>query len=289
MPRRFEGGHKMRNVLITGSSTGIGAACALHLDRKGWKVYAGVRKDADAEQLRSNGSANLTSVLIDVTDQAQIEAVAKQIEADRGRLDGLVNNAGIGRGGPLEYLDLDEWRTQLEVNVIGQIAVTKAMLPLIRPAKGRIVFIGSIGGRLGSPLMGPYNASKFAIEGIGHALRQELKPRGVHVSVVEPGAIDTKIWDKAQDTMEKLRSELPPVALEEYAEPLATFAKGLEMNAKNGVSPDVVAKVVDRALTARRPRTRYLVGKDAKAIGTLGRLLPDRALDAIVAKITKLS
>ena len=192
-------------------------------------------------------------------------------------------------GGPLEYLDLDEWRTQLEVNVVGQVAVTKAMLPLIRPAKGRVVFIGSIGGRLGSPLMGPYNASKFAIEGVGHSLRQELKPKGVHVSVIEPGAIDTQIWDKAQDTMERLRSELPAIALEEYAEPLETFAKGLAMNAKNAVAPQVVAKAVEHALTAKRPRTRYLVGKDAKAVGALGRFLPDRALDTIVAKITKLS
>jgi NAD(P)-dependent dehydrogenase (short-subunit alcohol dehydrogenase family) len=279
----------MANVLITGSSTGIGAACALHLDRLGWTVYAGVRKEADADDLRRNGSAKLTPVIVDVTDQSQIDAVAKQIEADSGRLDGLVNNAGIGRGGPLEYLELDEWRTQLEVNVVGQVAVTKAMLPLIRPAKGRVVFIGSIGGRLGSPLMGPYNASKFAIEGIGHSLRQELKPKGVHVSIVEPGAIDTQIWDKAQDTMERLRSELPAIALEEYAEPLETFAKGLAMNAKNAVAPELVAKVVEHALTAKRPRTRYLVGKDAKAVGALGRFLPDRALDTIVAKITKLS
>jgi NAD(P)-dependent dehydrogenase (short-subunit alcohol dehydrogenase family) len=279
----------MTNVLITGSSTGIGKACALHLDRQGWTVYAGVRKEADADDLRRAGSAKLTPVIIDVTDQSQIDAVAKQIEADSGRLDGLVNNAGIGRGGPLEYLDLDEWRSQLEVNVIGQIAVTKAMLPLIRPAKGRVVFIGSIGGRLGSPLMGPYNASKFAIEGIGHALRQELKPKGVHVSVIEPGAIDTEIWNKAEDTLERLRSELPPIALEEYAEVMATFEKGLTMNAKNGISADVVAKVVEHALTAKRPRTRYLVGKDAKAVGALGRFLPDRALDVIVAKITKLS
>lgn len=280
----------MKNVLITGSSTGIGAACALHLDRTGWKVYAGVRKAADGDALAAKGSTNLTPVIVDVTDQSQIDAVAKQIEADSGgRLDGLVNNAGIGRGGPLEYLDLDEWRTQLEVNVLGQIAVTKAMLPLIRPAKGRVVFIGSIGGRLGSPLMGPYNASKFAIEGIGHALRQELAPKGVHVSVVEPGAIATEIWNKAEDTLERLRSELPPIALEEYAEVMATFEKGLAMNAKNGISADAVAKVVDHALTAKRPRTRYLVGKDAKAVGTLGRFLPDRALDTIVAKVTKLS
>jgi len=279
----------MANVLITGSSTGIGEACALHLDRLGWTVYAGVRKEADAVDLRHKASARLTPVIIDVTDQSQIDAVAKQIEADSGRLDGLVNNAGIGRGGPLEYLELDEWRTQLEVNVVGQVAVTKAMLPLIRPARGRVVFIGSIGGRLGSPLMGPYNASKFAIEGIGHSLRQELKPKGVHVSIIEPGAISTEIWHKAQDTMDRLRSELPAIALEEYAEPLETFAKGLAMNAKNAVAPLVVAKAVEHALTAKRPRTRYLVGKDAKAVGALGRILPDRTLDTIVAKITKLS
>lgn len=279
----------MRNVLITGSSTGIGAASARHLDRLGWKVYAAVRKEADGEALRTGASSNLTPVLLDVTDQSRIDAVAKEIDAAEGRLDGLVNNAGIGRGGPLEYLAVDEWREQLEVNVIGQVAVTKAMLPLLRKAPGRIVFIGSIGGRLGSPLMGPYNASKFAIAGIGHSLRQELKPRGVHVSVVEPGAIATEIWSKAQDTMERLRGELPEAALVEYAEALDTFAKGLEMNTKNAVTADTVAKVVEHALTATRPRSRYLVGKDAKAVGTLGRFLPDRAMDTIVAKVTKLS
>lgn len=279
----------MKNLLITGASTGIGEACAIRFDRLGWKVYAGVRRAADGEALKQQAGPNLTPVILDVTDDAHIEAFAKQIAADSGRLDGLVNNAGVGRGGPLEFLELSEWREQMEINVFGQIAVTKALLPFIRSATGRVVFIGSIGGRLGSPLMGPYNASKFAIEGIGHALRQELAPKGVHVSVIEPGAIKTKIWEKAEDTMARLRAELPPIALEEYAEALDTFAKGLEMNARNGAPAEAVAKVVEHALTAGRPRTRYLVGKDAKLVGSLQRVLPDRAIDFLVSKVTKLS
>lgn len=250
----------MANVLITGSSTGIGEACALHFDRLGWTVYAGVRKEADGDELRRRGSTKLTPVILDVTDQRQINAAAKQIESECGRLDGLVNNAGIGRGGPLEYLELDEWRAQLEVNVIGQVAVTKALLPLIRAAKGRVVFIGSIGGRLGSPLMGPYNASKFAIAGIGHSLRQELKPKGVHVSIIEPGAIDTEIWNKAQDTMDRLRSDLPAVALEEYAEPLEAFAKGLAIRQGRGVAEREGSSMRPSTWRANRPRCRPWVG-----------------------------
>ncbi len=153
----------MGTVLVTGASSGIGEACALHLDRLGHRVYAGVRKQEDARGLGERGSDRMVPVFLDVTDQGQVDAVASQIAGDAGKLDGVVNNAGIGRGGPLEYLPLAEWREQLEVNVVGQVAVTKAVLPLIRSAGGRIVFIGSIGGRVATMMVGPYCASKFAV------------------------------------------------------------------------------------------------------------------------------
>jgi NAD(P)-dependent dehydrogenase (short-subunit alcohol dehydrogenase family) len=217
-------------------------------------------------------------------DQAQIDAAVKTI-GETGGLDGLVNNAGVGRGGPLEHLAIDEWRYQLEVNVIGQVAMTKAALPLIRRYRGRIVFIGSIGGRVGTMLMGPYNASKFAIEGIGDALRQEMQPFGISVSIIEPGSIKTDIWEKAQDTMARLERELPAEALEQYAWHLEAFKRGLEKQAKQGVGPEKTSAAIEHALFAKRPKTRYLVGVDAKAMATMGVALPDRARDAVVKKL----
>lgn len=275
-----------KTILITGASTGIGEACALHLDALGHRVYAGVRKEEDAHRLRTEASDRLVPVFLDVTDDAQIEAAAKTIDEDVGSLTGVVNNAGIGRGGPLEYLPIQEWRDQLEVNVIGQVAVTKAVLPLLRKDRGRIVFIGSIGGRLGSSLMGPYAASKFAIEGIGEALRHELHPWGLHVAVVEPGAIKTPIWAKADETMERLRRDLPPEALEQYEPHIASFEKGRHDAEKRGVGPEKVAKAVEHALFARRPNHRYLVGPDAKLMGNLSRVLPDKAKDSIIRRFS---
>lgn len=273
----------VKTVLVTGASTGIGEGCAVFLANKGHRVYAGVRRDADAERLRQR-SPNLVPVFCDVTDDAQIAAVAKQIEAGSTLLHGLVNNAGIARGGPLEYLPTSEWREQIEVNVIGQIAATKAMLPLLRNGGGRVVFIGSIGGRVATPLMGPYNASKFAIEAIGESLRHELRPWGLWVSVVEPGAIKTAIWQKGRDTADRLERELPPEGRERYGAHIEAIRKGIDMQERQGVGPEAVARAVEHALFARRPRTRYLVGRDAKIQSALVRLLPDRAREAIVRR-----
>ena len=275
----------MKSVLVTGASTGIGQACALHLDRLGHRVYAGVRKEADAQGLRERGSDRIVPVLVDVTDQAKVDAVAKQIGGDAGGLDGLVNNAGIGRGGPLEYLPLAEWREQLEVNVIGQVAVTKATLPLIRSAGGRIVFIGSIGGKVATMMLGPYCASKFAIEAIGESLRHELHPWGISVSVVEPGAIKTPIWDKGRQQVDRLERVLPEEARTRYARHLVAIRRSIEMQDRQGVSPDKVAAAVEQALFSRRPKTRYLVGTDARVQSALVRWLPDRPREAIIRKI----
>ena len=273
----------VKSVLVTGASTGIGEACALRLDRLGHRVYAGVRSEEHARGLRRRGSDRIVPVFLDVTDQAQIDAAAKQIGGG-GRLDGVVNNAGIGRGGPLEYLPLEVWREQLEVNVLGQVAVTKAVLPFIRAAGGRIVFIGSIGGRVATMLMGPYNASKFAIEAIGESLRSELHPWGIGVSVVEPGAIKTPIWDKARQQADRLERALPEEARTRYARHIAAIRKAIEMQDRQGVSPDKVAAAVERALFSPRPKTRYLVGTDARVQALLVRWLPDRPREAIIRR-----
>ena len=275
----------MKTILVTGASTGIGEACVLRFDKDGHRVYAGVRKEADAQRLRDQASSRLVPVFLDVTDQAQIDAAMKQIEADAGELHGLVNNAGVARGGPLEFLPIEEWRDQLEVNVIGQVAVTKAALPLIRAGTGRIVFIGSVGGRLATMITGPYNASKFAIEAIGESLRQELQPWGIHVSVVEPGAIKTAIWEKSRETADRLERDLPPEARELYAAHIVATRKAIEFQDKQAVGPEKVADAVDHALFARRPRARYLVGMDARAMAAAAKFVPARARDTLVRRV----
>jgi NAD(P)-dependent dehydrogenase (short-subunit alcohol dehydrogenase family) len=274
----------VKSVLVTGASTGIGEACALRLDRLGHRVYAGVRSEEHAHGLRQRGSDRIVPVFLDVTDQGQIDAAAKQIADGGGRLDGVVNNAGVGRGGPLEYLPLEIWREQLEVNVLGQVAVTKAVLPFIRAARGRIVFIGSIGGRVATSLMGPYGASKFAIEAIGESLRGELHPWGISVSVVEPGAVKTPIWDKGRQEADRLERVLPEEARTRYARHIAAIRRGIEMQDRQGVSPDKVAAAVEHALYSARPKTRYLVGTDARVQALLVRWLPDRPREAIIRR-----
>jgi NAD(P)-dependent dehydrogenase (short-subunit alcohol dehydrogenase family) len=196
----------------------------------------------------------------------------------------VVNNAGVGRGGPLEYLPLEIWREQLEVNVLGQVAVTKAVLPFIRAAHGRIVFIGSIGGRVATSLMGPYGASKFAIEAIGESLRGELHPWGISVSVVEPGAVKTPIWDKARQEADRLERALPEEARTRYARHIAAIRRGIEMQDRQGTSPDKVAAAVEHALFSPRPKTRYLIGTDARVQALLVRWLPDRPREAIIRR-----
>lgn len=273
-----------RNVLVTGASTGIGEACALLLDAEGHRVFAGVRSEQDEQRLRERTSDRLVPVRLDVTDEGQIDSAREMIEEQGGTLAGLVNNAGVARGGPLEYLPVDEWREQFEVNVFGQVAVTRAMLELLRRDQGRVVFVGSIGGRVATPLMGPYNASKFAIEAIGESLRHELRPWGMHVAVVEPGAVRTEIWRKGRETAERLDAELSEEALERYRPHVEAIRDGIDMQERQGVEPEVVARSVRHALFASRPRTRYVVGRDAKAQSLMARALPDRAREAIVRR-----
>jgi len=248
-------------------------------------VYAGVRNPEHGDQLLERGSGQIVPVFLDVTDPAQVDAVAARIADDGGSLDGVVNNAGIARGGPLEYLPLEVWREQFEVNVLGPVAVTKAVLPFIRAARGRIVFIGSIGGKVATMLMGPYGASKFAIEAIGESLRSELHPWGISVSVVEPGAIKTPIWEKGRQQADRLEQALPEDARNKYAKHVAAIRRGIEMQDRQGASPDKVAAAVEHALFSPRPKTRYLVGRDARVQSLLVRWLPDRPREAIIRRV----
>lgn len=277
--------NKSRAVVITGASTGIGEACALRLDKQGWQVFAGVRKEADGERLTQQASGRLTPIILDVTDEAQIRAAAGSVRAtvaDAG-LAGLINNAGIGIGGPLEFLPLDDLRLQLEVNLIGQVAVTQAFLPLIRKGQGRIVNIGSIGGRMATPFVGPYNASKFGMEAITDALRQELRPWGIHVSIVEPGSITTAIWDKTRSMADEMQGKLSQEARDLYDPFIAPIREATEKIEQAGIPPDEVAKFVEHALTARNPKTRYVVGRDAQIQRVLAKFAPDRIRDRLVA------
>ncbi|MCH8009504.1 MAG: SDR family oxidoreductase [Chloroflexi bacterium] len=278
--------HGPRTVVITGASTGIGEACALRMDRLGWRVFAGVRKEADGQALREKASENLTPIILDVTEQPTIDASAATVTAAVGEsgLAGLINNAGVGVGGPLEFISVDELRRQLEVNVIGQIAVTQAFMPLIRKATGRIVNMGSIGGRMATPFLGPYNASKFAMEALTDSLRQELYPWGIHVSIIEPGSIATPIWEKSKAAIEELKETLPEEAMMLYGETVEAVEKALVEFEAAGIPADEVAKFAEHALTARTPKTRYVVGRDAQIQRLLVKWAPDRVRDGLVRR-----
>jgi NAD(P)-dependent dehydrogenase (short-subunit alcohol dehydrogenase family) len=278
-----------RTVVITGASTGIGEACALRLDKAGWRVFAGVRKEADAARLKQEASARLTPITLDVTNQAQIDAAAKTVADAVGAagIQGVVNNAGVSVNGPLEYLTSDDLRKQLEVNVIGQIAMTRAFLELVRKGNGRIVFIGSIAGKMATPFLGPYCASKHAMEALSDALRQELRPWGISVSLVEPGSIATKIWEKGMNDADEYEKNMPEEATMRYGKAFMALREAAQKFGDAGIPADRVAKPVEHALTSGRPRTRYIVGFDA-TIQSIIRRVPDRLRDRLVAMQLKL-
>ena len=272
-------------VVVTGSSTGIGRACALELDRRGFAVFAGVRKEADAEAMRAAGSDRLRPLIIDVTEPDQIAAAAGIVaERSPAGLAGLVNNAGVGVGGPLELIPIDDFRRQIEVNLIGQIAVTQAFLPALRRARGRVVFLSSIGGLNANPYMSPYHASKFGIEAVGDSLRQEMRQFGVEVSLVEPGSVATPIWGKGKESAEAIQGRLTPEDERLYGDKVARMGRVLEKVGARGIPPEKVADAVARALMDKRPKTRYLVGADARMTLLMRRVLPDRMRDRIVAR-----
>lgn len=279
-----------RFVLITGASTGIGAACAIGCAGQGMTVFAGVRNPEAGAALRARGGAAIIPLELDVTDGESIKRAAGMVERHVGDagLFGLVNNAGIAIGSPLELIPLAQLRRQLEVNVVGQIAVTQAVLPLLRQARGRIVNMGSIAGRGTIPMTGPYAASKHALEAVTDALRLELYPWGIEVSIIEPGAIATPIWDKSLQISLDVEKDMPVEAKHLYEAAAARIRETMSMAAARAIPPDAVVKAVLHALTAKRPKTRYLVGRDAKLRAIMLKWLPDRLQDWILKKVLKL-
>ncbi|MBU37009.1 MAG: short-chain dehydrogenase/reductase [Anaerolineaceae bacterium] len=276
----------MKAVVITGASTGIGRACALHLHALGFSVFAGIRKTADGEALRAATGERLQPVYLDVTDGESIRAAARTVEAGcrDGGLAGLVNNAGIAVAGPLEFLPLDSLRSQLEINVVGQIAVTQALLALLRRAGGRIVNMSSVSGRVAAPFLGPYSASKFALEALSDCMRLELRPWGISVSVVQPGPIATPIWNKSRAATKNMLAELPTQAQQLYGAATRAAGKWERDMTREMPSPMVAARAVEHALTAPRPRTRYRIGRVGHVADLVARFAPDRLRDWLLIR-----
>jgi NADP-dependent 3-hydroxy acid dehydrogenase YdfG len=278
--------HSTSAILITGASSGIGRATALLLDSKGYQVFAGVRKIKDGQILQNESKGNITPVSLDVTVSDQInQAVCFVTDHIWPSITSfsLINNAGIGIGGPIEFLPIDDFRRQVEVNLVGLIDVTQSFLPMIRRSKGKIINIGSLNGRIAFPFSGAYVATKFALEGISDTLRLELSPWKIKVILIEPGAIKTSFLDRSFQESNHLKDVLSEKSAVFYEKETAIFERFLKKVLNNAISPEAVAKVIYIALTARRPKTRYAVGLDAK-IGILGKLLPDHILDKLILK-----
>jgi NAD(P)-dependent dehydrogenase (short-subunit alcohol dehydrogenase family) len=267
------------NILITGASTGIGHACAVRFAELGFHVLAGVRKSAAGDQLKAHPSGNIEPVLLDLTCADSIAGASKTVGTRP--LAGLVNNAGIATTGPLELVPIDAWRRQFEINVIGLVAVTQACLPALRLGRGRIVNVGSIADRCALPGSGPYDSSKFAVGAITDVLRMELGPWGIAVALIEAGAIATPIWDKSQREADELSQQVEPERYALYRNLMETLREETTQAARTASPVGVVVKAVEHALTARRPRTRYLVGKDTWLWRCLS-WLPDRWRDRLI-------
>ena len=269
----------MESILITGTSTGIGRATALHLDKLGYKVFAGVRKDEDAKALKREASENLVPLMIDMNDTDSMENAFKQVSAFAGSegLAGLMNNAAIPMGGPLEFFNPDQLQKGLQANLLGHIRMIQLFLPLIRKKKGRIINIGSIGGIFPAPFTAPYSASKAAMHALTHALRRELLPEGIHVVLIIPGNIKTSIWEKVQDGTKPAS----PVVEARYGSALESMEKLTKKMSSQGIPPESVAKVVEKALTLKRPKPTYIVGTDAKLQNIAAVVLPNRWIDRL--------
>jgi NAD(P)-dependent dehydrogenase (short-subunit alcohol dehydrogenase family) len=271
-------------VVITGASTGIGRATALRLPRSRFDVLAGVRREEDGADLRAQ-DGRIEPVLVDVTDAGQIANLAARVGA--APLAGLVNNAGIAVAGPLEGVPINLVRRQYEVNVFGLLAVTQALLDPIRAGQGRIVNIGSIGGRINTPFVGPYSSSKAAVRSLSAALRRELRPWDIRVALVEPGALDTPIWRKGEQGAQETIDALPDRVRTLYARPLDALVAATRKIAANASSADDAAQAIEHALTAERPKAIYTVGREARIQGALHSVLPARTFDALVARAMK--
>jgi NAD(P)-dependent dehydrogenase (short-subunit alcohol dehydrogenase family) len=268
--------------VITGASTGIGAATARELARRGFHVLAGVRRDRDADAIRGPG---IEPLIIDITNPDHIHALASRVHGDPQRrpVRALVNNAAIQINVPVEAFAIDEWRRMFEVNLFGHVAVTQALLPALFRSKGRVVNISSVGGKIAMAAYGPYAGTKFALEAVSDSLRRELAPFGVQVVVVEPGAVRTEMLGRAIATAHELASTMTPEQSQRYGGLVQAVNKQAESSTRSGLPADAAAKVIAKAVTVRKPRTRYTVGRDAALLTRLARILPDRILDRLFA------
>jgi NAD(P)-dependent dehydrogenase (short-subunit alcohol dehydrogenase family) len=275
----------MKSVLVTGSSSGIGRATVERLARDGWKVFAAVRDPADVPTA-GVGAGEVAPIVLDVTDAKSLEAAAAEVrESTGGSLDALVSNAGIPVGGALEAVESEQLRRILDVNVVGAVAVTQVFLPLLRAARGRILIVGSLGGRVAFPFAGPYHASKFALEGIADSLRAELRPQGVRVGLIEPGPIATPIWEKARKQVAAQRGALDEERRRLYDERLRSFEDSLRSAEEKGAPPSKVAEKIAGALEGGG--ARYPVGCGARTLATLRHLLPDLVFDRLAGLVSR--
>jgi len=268
--------------VITGASTGIGAATARELARRGFHVLAGVRRDRDADSIRGPG---IEPLILDITNPDHIHALATRVHGDaQGRaVRALVNNAAIQINVPVEAFAIDEWRRMFEVNLFGHIAVIQTLLPALIRTQGRVVNISSVGGRIAMATYGPYAGTKFALEAVSDSLRREVAPFGVQVVVVEPGAVRTEMLGRAIATAHELVSAMTPEQSQRYAGLVQAVNRQAVSSTRSGLPADAAAKVIAKAITTRRPRTRYTVGRDAALLTRLARILPDRMLDLLFA------
>lgn len=273
----------MPSVLVTGASRGIGRATAARLAGHGWDVFAGVRTAEAGDRISAQEHGRVTPVLLDITDAGQVAALDGVLP---GQLDAVVNNAGVVVGGPVEAVPLDDLRRQLEINVVGQVAVTQAVLPRIRASHGRIVFVSSLSGRVSTPMTGAYSASKFALEALADALRLELRPWRIPVVLVEPAQTDTDMWGTADELLESTVAGLTPEQARLYRGHIDGQRRAIPKSQRSAAPADGVAATIERALTATRPRARYVVGTGPKVAGAVLPLVPTSARDALLAGST---
>jgi NAD(P)-dependent dehydrogenase (short-subunit alcohol dehydrogenase family) len=271
-------------IVVTGASTGMGAATARQLARKGFHVLAGVRREGDADALRGFGIEGIEPHILDITAESDIAAIADRVAEDplHRPLRALINNAGIAVNAPVETLPLAEWRRQFEVNLFGHIAMTQALFPALLSSSGTVVNISSIGGKFALPTYGAYAGSKFALEAVSDALRREVSDTGIKVVVVEPGGVKTEMAERGIATAEELKANMTAAQLARYDELTKAVAAQARSFTKTGVSAEHAAQVIAKAATAAHPRTRYTIGRDAAILVRIIRVVSDRVLDRII-------
>ncbi|XVS62230.1 SDR family oxidoreductase [Actinosynnema sp. CA-299493] len=265
---------------MTGASTGMGASAARELARRGFHVLAGVRRDRDADAIRSTG---VEPIILDITESEQVEALAARVAGDPRALHALVNNAGIQVNAPVEALPMAQWRWVFEVNLFGHVALTQALLPALLRSKGRVINISSVGGKVAMATYGAYAGAKFALEAVSDSLRREVAPLGVRVVVIEPGGIRTEMATRGIATANDLAARMTPEQHERYGSLVQATNALMASGTASGLTADAAARVIAKAVTIRRPRTRYTIGRDAALITRLTRMLSDRTLDRVIA------